>query len=73
MVRKGLGIDAAIGSLMSFKKRKEYRVTNRFQEGKRPLYAIAFNFIDARYHNIFAMAGGNRVGAPLSIYFLIYF
>nr|WEG85327.1 fertilization-independent endosperm [Picea abies]WJW72926.1 polycomb repressive complex 2 subunit [Picea abies] len=61
MARKGLGTDAAIGSIVSSKKKKEYRVTNRFQEGKRPLYAIAFNFIDARYHNIFATAGGNRV------------
>src|ERR1044072_8114377 len=32
-------------------KLKEYRVTNRLQEGKRPLYAVVFNFMDSRYLN----------------------
>ncbi|KAL4201579.1 hypothetical protein AMTRI_Chr02g216830 [Amborella trichopoda] len=63
MARSGqLGCEPAVGLLTcSSKKRKEYKVTNRLQEGKRPLYAIAFNFIDARYYNIFSTVGGNRV------------
>ncbi|RDX90958.1 Polycomb group protein FIE2 [Mucuna pruriens] len=56
----GLGCDPVVGSLTSSKKR-EYRVTNRLQEGKRPLYAVLFNFIDSRYFNVFATVGGNRV------------
>lgn len=61
MVRTGLGTEPVSGQLASTKKKKEYKVTNRLQEGKRPLYALAFNFIDAAYFNIFATAGGNRV------------
>jgi len=56
----GLGCDPVVGSLTASKKR-EYRVTNRLQEGKRPLYAVVFNFIDSRYFNVFATVGGNRV------------
>jgi len=56
----GLGCDPVVGSLTSSKK-KDYRVTNRLQEGKRPLYAVVFNFIDSRYFNVFATVGGNRV------------
>ncbi|WJX10147.1 Polycomb group protein fie2 [Trifolium repens] len=55
-----LGSEPVIGNLNPSKKR-EYRVTNRLQEGKRPLYAIVFNFIDSRYFNVFATVGGNRV------------
>ncbi|XP_042519124.1 polycomb group protein FIE1-like [Macadamia integrifolia] len=55
-----LGCEPVIGSLTPSKKR-EYRVTNRLQEGKRPLYAVAFNFIDDRYYTVFATVGGNRV------------
>jgi polycomb protein EED len=55
-----LGSEAAVGSLTATKKR-EYRVTNKLHEGKRPLYAISFNFLDARYYDVFASAGGNRV------------
>ncbi|CAB4277703.1 unnamed protein product [Prunus armeniaca] len=55
-----LGSEPVAGSLAPSKKR-EYRVTNRLQEGKRPLYAIVFNFIDSRYFNVFATVGGNRV------------
>jgi len=60
----GLGCDPVVGSLTSSKKR-EYRVTNRLQEGKRPLYAVVFNFIDSRYFNVFATVGGNRVPSSL--------
>ncbi|KAE9456611.1 hypothetical protein C3L33_11614, partial [Rhododendron williamsianum] len=56
----GLGLEPVVGSLAPSRKR-EYRVTNRLQEGKRPLYAVVFNFIDSRYFNVFATVGGNRV------------
>lgn len=55
-----LGREPITGALNPSKKR-EYRVTNRLQEGKRPLYAVVFNFIDSRYFNVFATVGGNRV------------
>ncbi|XP_078175982.1 transducin/WD40 repeat-like superfamily protein isoform X4 [Carex rostrata] len=55
-----LGSEAAVGSLTATKKR-EYRVTNKLHEGKRPLYAISFNFLDANYYDVFASAGGNRI------------
>lgn len=71
-----LGCEPVVGSLTSSRK-KEYRVTNRLQEGKRPLYAVAFNFIDSRYFNVFATVGGNRVRKPcnglLKIVTLSYF
>lgn len=60
MVKTALGCEPVVGSLTPSKKR-EYKVSNRVQEGKRPLYAIAFNFVDARYYNVFATVGGNRV------------
>ncbi|KAM3396278.1 hypothetical protein P3S68_005284 [Capsicum galapagoense] len=55
-----VGCEPVVGSLTPSKK-KEYRVTNRLQEGKRPLYAVVFNFIDSRYFNVFDTVGGNRV------------
>ncbi|KAK8651806.1 hypothetical protein V6N13_141388 [Hibiscus sabdariffa] len=60
MAKTPIGLEPVVGSLTSSKKR-EYRVTNRLQEGKRPLYAVIFNFIDSRYFNVFATVGGNRV------------
>ncbi|KAL8462621.1 hypothetical protein ACS0TY_033600 [Phlomoides rotata] len=60
MAKIPLGCEPVVGSLTPSKKR-EYRVTNRLQEGKRPIYAVVFNFIDSRYFNAFATAGGNRV------------
>lgn len=66
MVKTALGCEPVVGSLTSSKK-KEFKVTNRVQEGKRPLYAIAFNFVDARYYNVFATVGGNRVSILLSL------
>ncbi|WVZ00224.1 hypothetical protein V8G54_026293 [Vigna mungo] len=60
-----IGIGAAqtlvpvVGSLAPAKK-KEYRITNRLQEGQRPIYAVAFNFLDSRYLNVFVTVGGNR-------------
>lgn len=60
MAKYALGSEPVVGSLTPLKKR-EYKVTNRLQEGKRPLYAVVFNFIDSRYFNVFATVGGNRV------------
>jgi polycomb protein EED len=60
MAKFALGSEPVVGSLALSKKR-DYRVTNRLQEGKRPLYAVVFNFIDSRYFNVFATVGGNRV------------
>ncbi|EOY12578.1 Transducin/WD40 repeat-like superfamily protein isoform 3 [Theobroma cacao] len=60
MAKTPIGLEPVVGSLTPSKKR-EYRVTNRLQEGKRPLYAVVFNFIDSRYFNVFATVGGNRV------------
>ncbi|KAK3199479.1 hypothetical protein Dsin_022894 [Dipteronia sinensis] len=60
MAKAAIGSEALVGSLTPSKKR-DYRVTNKLQEGKRPLYAVVFNFIDSRYFNVFATVGGNRV------------
>ncbi|KAK6946847.1 WD40 repeat [Dillenia turbinata] len=60
MAKTPIGCEAVVGSLTPSKK-KEYKVTNRLQEGKRPLYAVVFNFIDSRFFNVFATVGGNRV------------
>lgn len=60
MARIPIGCEAVVGSLTPSKKR-DYKVTNRLQEGKRPLYAVVFNFIDSRFYNVFATVGGNRV------------
>ncbi|MCD7463905.1 hypothetical protein HAX54_051682 [Datura stramonium] len=67
-----LGCEPVVGSLTPSKK-KEYRVTNRLQEGKRPLYAVVFNFIDSRYFNVFATVGGNRVLNLLSSSLFFFF
>ncbi|XP_014522006.2 polycomb group protein FERTILIZATION-INDEPENDENT ENDOSPERM isoform X2 [Vigna radiata var. radiata] len=56
----GLGSEPVVGSLAPAKK-KEYRITNRLQEGQRPIYAVAFNFLDSRYLNVFVTVGGNRI------------
>ncbi|KAK4484373.1 hypothetical protein RD792_006952 [Penstemon davidsonii] len=60
MAKIPLGCEPVVGSPTPSRKR-EYRVTNRLQEGKRPIYSIVFNFMDSRYFNTFATAGGNRV------------
>ncbi|WVZ86716.1 hypothetical protein U9M48_033459 [Paspalum notatum var. saurae] len=57
---QGLGCAAAEGSLVPSRKR-EYKPCGKHTEGKRPLYAIGFNFMDARYYDVFATVGGNRV------------
>lgn len=60
MAKIPLGCEPVVGSLTATKKR-DFRVTNRLQEGKRPIYAVVFNFIDSRFYNVFATVGGNRV------------
>ncbi|OQU79846.1 hypothetical protein SORBI_3007G032400 [Sorghum bicolor] len=57
---QGLGCEAAEGSLVPSRKR-EYKPCGKHTEGKRPLYAIGFNFMDARYYDVFATVGGNRL------------
>ncbi|KAH6558440.1 hypothetical protein KP509_1Z063500 [Ceratopteris richardii] len=60
--KTGLGTDPLVGLTGGHaRKRKEYKVCNKLQEGKRPVYAVCFNFIDSRFYNVFATAGGNRV------------
>ena len=61
---QGLGCEAAEGSLVPSRKR-EYKPCGKHTEGKRPLYAIGFNFMDARYYDVFATVGGNRVSHRL--------
>jgi polycomb protein EED len=57
---QGLGCEAAEGSLVPTRKR-EYKPCGKHTEGKRPLYAVGFNFMDARYYDVFATVGGNHV------------
>ena len=61
---QGLGCEAAEGSLVPNRK-QEYKPCGKHTEGKRPLYAIGFNFMDARYYDVFATVGGNRVSHRL--------
>jgi polycomb protein EED len=71
---QGLGCEAAEGSLVPSRKR-EYKPCGKHTEGKRPLYAIGFNFMDARYYDVFATVGGNRVShrlLPLVVLFCFF-
>ncbi|VVA98962.1 unnamed protein product [Arabis nemorensis] len=60
MSKIALGNESLVGSLTPSNK-KSYKVTNRIQEGKKPLYALVFNFLDARFFTVFVTAGGNRI------------
>ena len=60
MSKIALGNESLVGSLTPSNK-KSYKVTNRIQEGKKPLYAVVFNFLDSRFFNVFVTAGGNKV------------
>ncbi|CAH8358361.1 unnamed protein product [Eruca vesicaria subsp. sativa] len=55
-----LGNEAIVGSLTPSNK-KSYKLTNRIQEGKKPLYSVVFNSIDSRFFTCFASAGGNVI------------
>ncbi|KAG2271199.1 hypothetical protein Bca52824_065754 [Brassica carinata] len=55
-----LGNESLVGSLTPSNK-KSYKLTNKIQEGKIPLYSVAFNFIDARFFTCFVSAGGNGI------------
>ncbi|KAF0924537.1 hypothetical protein E2562_010177 [Oryza meyeriana var. granulata] len=57
---EGLGCEVAAGSLMANRER-EYKSTNKLTEGRRPIYAIVFNFLDVRYYDVFATASGPRL------------
>ncbi|KAK1308256.1 Polycomb group protein FIE2 [Acorus calamus] len=59
MAKTALGCEPSVGR--SSPQRRGYRVANRIQEGKRPIYAIVFNFVDARCYSEFATVGGNRI------------
>ncbi|KAG9147812.1 hypothetical protein Leryth_003427 [Lithospermum erythrorhizon] len=48
------------GSLRSTNKKK-FKLTNTIQEGEHSIYGIIFNFIDAKYFDVFASVGGNYV------------
>jgi polycomb protein EED len=69
---QGLGCEAAEGSLVPSRKR-EYKPCGKHTEGKRPLYAIGFNFMDARYYDVFATVGGNRVSHLLLSVVVLFF
>ncbi|KAI3860514.1 hypothetical protein MKX03_017896 [Papaver bracteatum] len=57
-----LGREAAVGSLtLTSTKKRDYRVTSRIQEGKSPIYAIVFNFLDSRYFDVFGTVCQNQV------------
>jgi polycomb protein EED len=57
---EGLGCEVAQGSITPTHER-EYKLCDKHTEGKLPIYGIDFNFLDARYYNVFATVGGNRV------------
>ena len=70
MVKTTFGCEPIVGSLMPSGKR-DYRVTNRLQEGERYISDVVFNFIDSRYYNVFATVSGNRVSYWLNGYFIL--
>ncbi|KAL5230736.1 hypothetical protein ABZP36_029512 [Zizania latifolia] len=57
----GLGHEVAVGSPTTPSRSREYKATNKHAEGKSPVYAVVFNFLDVRYHDVFATACGPRV------------
>uniref|UniRef100_A0A0D9X464 Polycomb group protein FIE1 n=1 Tax=Leersia perrieri TaxID=77586 RepID=A0A0D9X464_9ORYZ len=57
---EGLGHEVVVGSLTPSRER-EYKITNMHTEGKHPVYAIVFNFLDVRYYDVFATACGPRI------------
>ncbi|CAN6884885.1 unnamed protein product [Brassica oleracea] len=60
MSKIALGNESLVGSLTPSNK-KSYKLTNRIQEGRIPLYSVVFNSIDARFFNCFVSAGGNGI------------
>ncbi|OEL26738.1 Polycomb group protein FIE2 [Dichanthelium oligosanthes] len=57
---EGLGCEVVVGSLDRPSWKRMYKPCGQHTEGKHPLYGIGFNFMDARYYDIFATVGGNR-------------
>lgn len=71
MSKVTLGNESLVGSLTPSNK-KSYKVTNRIQEGKKPLYAVVFNFLDSRFFSVFVTAGGNKVKSLLLLLFWVW-
>lgn len=69
MSKVTLGNESLVGSLTPSNK-KSYKVTNRIQEGKKPLYAVVFNFLDSRFFSVFVTAGGNKVKSLLLLFWV---
>ncbi|KAJ1267159.1 hypothetical protein BS78_07G035300, partial [Paspalum vaginatum] len=58
--QEGLGCEVAEGSLIPTQKRL-YKPCGKYIEGKHPIYGIVFNFMDARYYDVFATVSLNCV------------
>ncbi|KAG8046507.1 hypothetical protein GUJ93_ZPchr0008g12563 [Zizania palustris] len=51
----GLASEVVVGSPTTPSGgKRQYKATNRHAEGKSPVYAIVFNFLDVRYYDVFA-------------------
>ncbi|CAO2206192.1 unnamed protein product [Urochloa humidicola] len=58
---EGLGCEVVVGSTSELSGKRLYKRSCKLTEGKCPLYGIGFNFMDAKFYDIFAIVGGNRV------------
>ncbi|KAG8047259.1 hypothetical protein GUJ93_ZPchr0008g13901 [Zizania palustris] len=47
----GLACEVVVGSPMTPSEKRVYKATNRHAEGKIPVYAVVFNFLDVRYYD----------------------
>ncbi|KAL5206715.1 hypothetical protein ABZP36_034924 [Zizania latifolia] len=50
----GLRCEVVVGSPTTPSGKRVYKATNRHTEGKSPVYAVVFNFLDVRYYDVFA-------------------
>ena len=72
--QQGLGCEAVEGLLVP-SRNQEYKPSGKYIVGNHPIYAIGFNFMDARYYDVFATVGGNRVShrlLPLVVLFCFF-
>ncbi|CAL5011196.1 unnamed protein product [Urochloa decumbens] len=58
---KGLGYEVLEGSVNRLSGERLYKPCDNLIEGKFPLYGIGFNFLDAKFYDIFATVGSNHV------------
>ncbi|CAO2168455.1 unnamed protein product [Urochloa humidicola] len=58
---KGLGCEVLVGSVDHPSGKRLYKPCDNLTKGKCPLYGIGFNFMDAKFYDIFATVGGNHV------------